>query len=75
MNQQVRELWRVCVLEHTQDPMNWQVVADRFAELLLEEFRNTLARSAQSLPLVVMGHMLYLDQQIVEHFYKDEKTF
>ena len=37
MNQRIQELWRECVLKHTRDPMNWQAVADEFAELIIRE--------------------------------------
>jgi len=37
MNERIRELWRDCVLKHTKDPMNWQTVADEFAELIVRE--------------------------------------
>jgi hypothetical protein len=37
MNEQIRELWRESVLKHTNDPMNWQTVADEFAELIVTE--------------------------------------
>jgi len=37
MNKRIRELWRDCVLKHTKDPMNWQTVADEFAELIVQE--------------------------------------
>jgi len=37
MNERIRELWRECVLKHTKDPMNWQTVADEFAELIIAE--------------------------------------
>lgn len=37
MNQQTRELWQQCVVKHTKTPMNWQHVADMFAELLIKE--------------------------------------
>jgi hypothetical protein len=35
MNQRIGELWRDCVLKHTNDPMNWQMAADEFAELII----------------------------------------
>ena len=37
MNERIKELWRTCVLKHTKDPMNWQTVADDFAELIIKE--------------------------------------
>jgi hypothetical protein len=40
MNERIRELWRDCVLKHTNNPMNWQTVADEFAELIILECAN-----------------------------------
>jgi hypothetical protein len=37
MNERIRELWTQCVVKHTKDPMNWQTVADEFAELIVQE--------------------------------------
>ncbi len=37
MNERIRELWTQCVVKHTKDPMNWQTVADEFAELIVRE--------------------------------------
>ena len=35
MNERIRELWAQCVLKHTAVPMNWQTVADEFAQLIV----------------------------------------
>ena len=37
MNERIRELWSECVKKHTKTPMNWQNVADEFAELIVRE--------------------------------------
>jgi hypothetical protein len=37
MNERIQELWRQCVVKHTKTPMNWQMVADDFAELIVRE--------------------------------------
>ncbi len=38
MNQDlVYKLWMECVVKHTQTPMNWQTVADEFAQLCWQE--------------------------------------
>lgn len=37
VNDRIRELWRQCVLKHTGDPMNWQTVADEYAELIVRQ--------------------------------------
>jgi len=42
MNDPIRELWAQCVVKHTKTPMNWQDVADEFAELIVRECALTL---------------------------------
>ena len=42
MNERIRELWAQCVIKHTKTPMNWQDVADEFAELIVRELVSTL---------------------------------
>ena len=38
MNQDlIYKLWRECVIKHTKTPMNWQDVADEFAQLCWQE--------------------------------------
>ncbi len=37
MNDRIGEMWRECVLKHTSASMNWQNVADEFAELIVRE--------------------------------------
>jgi len=37
MKDRIRELWAQCVIKHTKTPMNWQDVADEFAELIVRE--------------------------------------
>jgi hypothetical protein len=37
MNERTKELWAKCVIKHANDPMNWQTVADGFAELIIRE--------------------------------------
>lgn len=37
MNDPIRELWAQCVRKHTKTPMNWQDVADEFAELIVKD--------------------------------------
>ena len=45
MNERIRELWRDCVLKHTNDPMNWQMAADEFAELIVEECATVIEKN------------------------------
>lgn len=40
MNERIREIWSQCVIKHTKTPMNWQDVADEFAELIFAECIN-----------------------------------
>ena len=42
MNERIRELWSQCVIKHTKIPMNWQDVADEFAELIIRECANRI---------------------------------
>ena len=45
MNERIRELWAKCVIKHTNDPMNWQTVADEFAQLIVIECASIAARN------------------------------
>ena len=42
MKDRIRELWAQCVIKHTKTPMNWQDVADEFAELIVRECLNEI---------------------------------
>jgi hypothetical protein len=44
MNLRIQELWRDCVVKHTKDPMNWQLVANEFAELIVRECAKVLTQ-------------------------------
>ena len=35
-NQHFRELWAQCVKKHTKTPMNWQTIADDYAEQIVD---------------------------------------
>lgn len=41
----------------------------KFAELLLEEFREVLTEEYKKTPLECCGHFLRADEAIAEHFY------
>ena len=43
MNERIRELWAQCVIKHSKTPMNWQDVADEFAELIVRECINQVS--------------------------------
>jgi hypothetical protein len=45
MNERIRELWTQCVVKDTKDPMNWQTVADEFAQLIVIECASIAARN------------------------------
>ena len=62
MNERIRELWTKCVIKHTKDPMNWQMVADEFAELIIQECADLVDNHDDSYPYVSFGDM------IKEHF-------
>ena len=49
MNERIRELWAKCVIKHTNDPMNWQTVADEFAELIVDECADVLRAESERL--------------------------
>lgn len=34
VNSTIDRLWQHCVMKHTRDPMNWQAIANEFAELV-----------------------------------------
>ena len=67
MNERTRELWVQCVRKHTKDPMNWQDVADEFAELIIKE----CAGLVQGVPIDTMGYQS-ADQKIRQHFGVEE---
>lgn len=43
--------------------------SNKFAELLLEEFRSILADASRECPLECAGHFFYADEKIAAHFY------
>lgn len=44
--------------------------AEKFAELIVEEFRNVLADEYRKTPLECCGHFLRADETIAKHFYR-----
>jgi hypothetical protein len=67
MNERIKELWRGCVLKHTNDPMNWQTVADEFAELIVKE----CAKVAGDFEYARL-HDSLVEDRIKEHFGVEE---
>ena len=37
MKRDLQKLWAECVIKHTKTPMNWQNVADEYADLIVKE--------------------------------------
>ena len=48
MNGDIQKLWAQCVIKHTKTPMNWQTVADEFAELIIRECADWIDRQDES---------------------------
>ena len=46
---------------------------EKFAELIVEEFRNVLADEYRKTPLECCGHFLRADETIAKHFYGVEE--
>ena len=69
MNERIRLLWAECVIKHTKDPMNWQTVADEFADLIVREFRGVVSDVYRKTPLELCGPLLSVDEEIMKHFY------
>ncbi len=69
MNERIRLLWAECVIKHTKDPMNWQTVADEFADLIVREFRGVVSDVYRKTPLELCGPLLTVDEEIMKHFY------
>lgn len=49
MKQNLQELWAQCVVKHTKTPMNWQAVADEYAELIIQECTQLLFAESERL--------------------------
>lgn len=66
MNERIRELWAQCVIKHTKTPMNWQDVADEFAELIVRECANVANSGIDPAESHLIGN------DILEHFGVEE---
>ena len=62
MNERIRELWRQAVLNNTKTPMNFQDVADEFAQLIVAECIKLNGKE-----LAMPGHSRMVDVYC-EHF-------
>jgi hypothetical protein len=63
MNERIREMWRECVLKHTNASMNWQNVADEFAELIVRECSQYIEDKFD-----FCGDELIIAEKLKEHF-------
>ena len=63
MNERIRELWSECVKKHTKTPMNWQNVADEFAELIVKECSQMVEDKFD-----FCGDEIIIAEQILKHF-------
>ena len=66
MKDRIRELWAQCVIKHTKTPMNWQDVADEFAELIVRECANVANSGIDPAESHLIGN------DILEHFGVEE---
>jgi|GEM_PF-1511966 hypothetical protein len=67
MNEQIKELWRESVLKHTKDPMNWQTVADEFAELIVRACAQFVEDKFD-----FVGEEILVKEKMLEHFGVEE---
>jgi hypothetical protein len=67
MNERIRELWSECVKKHTKTPMNWQNVADEFAELIVKECSQMVEDKFD-----FCGDEIIIAEQILKHFGVEE---
>lgn len=65
MNERIKELWAQCVIKHTKTPMNWQTVADEFAELIIRECIDIISPYAVRMENFDGGHPI---ADLKEHF-------
>jgi hypothetical protein len=80
MNERIQELSREAweyADKHTQDgDGNFGMVHTyKFAELLLEDVRNVITDVYQEVPFAQSVQFLYLEEEIVEHFYGTPRKF
>ncbi len=79
MNNRIDELaWQAgCHKTMRHDPVRpegngWiinQETLDKFAELILEDFRDILGEVYRETPLEFSGYLLALDEKVCQHFY------
>lgn len=67
MNKRIRELLEQSGVKYVVVPDD--TVYERFAELIVEEFRAVLADEYRKTPLECCGHFIRADEAIAQHFY------
>jgi hypothetical protein len=84
MNKRIKELIALAT-EYRNNPLvdsegkfvcdGWHrgVNLEKFAELIVEEFRNVATDYYRTVPLEYAGVLLTLDEKIAEHFYTDDE--
>lgn len=76
MNQKILELAKQCGYWSGQTVEMNDVGINKFAALVLEECRKVLTEEYQKTPIECSGHLLRLDEEMLDHFYgvsKDER--
>ena len=71
MKDRIRELWAQCVIKHTKTPMNWQDVADEFAELIVKECIS-IAQDRAAFDWAPPNDVNHIINEIKEHFGVEE---
>lgn len=70
MNEEIRRLIKESDLDlHKYWNDDGSNSLEEFAELILEECRKVLTEEYQKTPIQCCGHLLRLDEAILEHFY------
>jgi hypothetical protein len=64
MNERIKELEKQCWDNQTN-----HLDTEKFAELIVEEFRGVLSEEYRKTPLECCGHFLRADEAIAKHFY------
>ena len=75
MNQRIESLLAKAHLEVMEDlgVIETNVVAEKFAELIVEECRNVIGEVYRKTPLELCGSLLTADEEIAKHFYGFEE--
>lgn len=78
MNNKLRELAEHVGISFGGHPMNplsvYPSELEKFAELIIEEYRTVITEVYREMPLEQCGWMLHLDEKILERFYNERKN-